>query len=311
MMHYHDFQGMNSDILLAAQGLSSRVETGFKDVREFIQSCESRFSLFSEKSELRRLNHSAGTWFHASEDLFKLISEASFYYGQTNGLYDPAIQNTLELAGLNSIGVGKPHSQGNPVKNGLSSPRVSFLDVRMDRNNQSVRFPPDLQIDLNGIIKGWMAEKAAGILTSFSDSCVVSVGGDVYAIGSSEEKKEWQIGLENPADSSQTLAILKVSSRCAIATASVFQRRGPKNGNLSSQVIDPRTGGPPKTDWLSVTVIAHHGILAEVYARTLLISGSRQTRSVASRTNQFAVIGVDENLKLWGSANSKEFLDDW
>jgi thiamine biosynthesis lipoprotein ApbE len=58
-----------------------------------------------------------------------------------------------------------------------------------------------------------------------------------------------------------------------------------------------------------VTVIAPHATTAEVYAKTLLIAGSHQAKSIIARSNQIAVIAVDANGKLWGSYNSRDFID--
>lgn len=74
-------------------------------------------------------------------------------------------------------------------------------------------------------------------------------------------------------------------------------------------MIDPRRGAPAETDWLSVTVIAPHATIAEAFAKTLLIAGSRNASAVAARREDIAFIAVDGAGKLWGSENAREFLD--
>ena len=73
-MDYYDFRAMNSDIVLAAEGV--RAAKGFELTRAFIDACETRFTRFSETSELARLNRSAGSWFPASPEMFDEIGRA-------------------------------------------------------------------------------------------------------------------------------------------------------------------------------------------------------------------------------------------
>jgi thiamine biosynthesis lipoprotein len=78
---------------------------------------------------------------------------------------------------------------------------------------------------------------------------------------------------------------------------------------MQHHLIDPRTGQPAETDWLSVTVIAPSATVAEVFAKALLIAGSRQAERIAARRSDLAFIAVDRTGQLWGSNNAKEFLD--
>ena len=48
---------------------------------------------------------------------------------------------------------------------------------------------------------------------------------------------------------------------------------------------------------------------AEVFAKALLIAGSRQADRIAAKRNDLAFIAVDHTGQLWGSAHAKEFLD--
>jgi thiamine biosynthesis lipoprotein len=310
MMRYHDFQAMNSDILLAAEGTNSRISVGFKEVHDFIDASEKRFSRFSDKSELSRINLSAGTWFHASNDLFNMLTESRNYYDQTAGLFDPSILDALEVAGYDrSMDEIRGQVIGQTAVK-ILPPKLNFHDVRFDKINQAIRLPPGMRIDLGGIAKGWIAERAASLLAFYSDACAVSAGGDLYVIGQPEGKSHWQVGLEDPNDPTRSLAILRIGSRYAVATSSIAKRKWVKGGQEQHHLIDPRTGEPAVTDWVSVTVIAPHATIAEAYAKALLIAGSYQAKPIIARSNQIAVVAVDKNSKLWGSYNSNEFLEE-
>jgi thiamine biosynthesis lipoprotein ApbE len=76
-------------------------------------------------------------------------------------------------------------------------------------------------------------------------------------------------------------------------------------------LIDPRTGEPAKTDWLSVTVIAPKITEAEAYAKALLIGGEPEGERLASKFPELAYITVDREGSLSGSQFGKEYLNDY
>jgi len=118
---------------------------------------------------------------------------------------------------------------------------------------------------------------------------------------------DWDIALEDPRDPSLMLSQLHVGSG-AVATSSVMKRSWSQGNKIRHHLIDPRTGESADTDWLSVTVISPDVIIAEVYAKAILIGGEGQVRDLLSRKPELTFIAVDPNGNLLGSPNFKEFI---
>ncbi len=305
-MDYFEFRAMNTDILLAAEGGQACLGRAFEHIRAFVRTSEARFTRFSEQSELARLNRSAGTWFHASDELYEIVHQARDLHVETGGLFDPSILDALERAGYD-------RSMDEVIAHGVTHihrtvPREvpKFGQVEFDPHKGAILLPAKMRIDLGGIAKGWIAERATELLAAFSDTCAVNAGGDLYAVGKPEGG--WEIALEDPRNPERALAILRTGPG-AVATSSVTRRRWDVGGHTMHHLIDPRRGAPAETDWLSVTVIAPHATVAEVYAKALLIAGSREAERVAAKRTEIAYIAVDAAGQLWGSANSKEYMD--
>ena len=127
----------------------------------------------------------------------------------------------------------------------------------------------------------------------------------MFVIGLPEGETSWPIGLENPLDPDQDLAVLHVHPG-AIATSSIAKRKWLQDGQIQHHLIDPRTGKPAETDWLSVTVTAPHAAEAEVFAKALLIAGSNGAHKVLFDSQKMAYIAVDKYGKLWGQNNPLE-----
>jgi FAD:protein FMN transferase len=306
-MESYEFRAMNSDVILLAQGEPENVQRGFEHARACITASEARLTRFSDESELANLNRSGGHWFHASPDLFEIVGEARSLAEQTEGLFDPSILDALERVGydrsMDAIRVSGP----GPLRPAFI-PANDFRAVELDETRSAIRLPPGMRIDLGGIAKGWIAERAALVLAGFSSACAVNAGGDMFLTGLLEDREPWQVDLEDPRDPDQVLAMLQVGPG-AVATSSITRRTWRQDGRVRHHLIDPRTGESAQTDWLSVTVIAPHATVAEVFAKVLLIVGSQGATELAARRDDIAFIAVDRNGQLWGSPQAREYLD--
>jgi FAD:protein FMN transferase len=308
MMEYREFRAMNSEIVLAAEGVKGHTETGFREAQAFIEDAEKRFTRFSSESELALLNRTAGQWFNASADLFEVVQTARTFYGQTLGLFDPSILDALLQAGYDRS-MDELRKAGAPPESRSSQPeKPDFKSIRLDEISKQIWLPQNTHLDLGGLAKGWIAERAAKRLSKYATACAVSAGGDMVLIGHPKGEAAWSIGLEDPLEPNRDLAILKVSQG-AVATSSITKRRWAQGNRMQHHLIDPRTGKPAETDWLSVTVICPQAAAAEVFAKALLIAGPDTAGRLDTGPNQIVFIAVDKHGKLWGSNHSEEYLD--
>lgn len=308
-MDYYEFRAMNTDILLAAEGDKELMAKGFEQAQEFIETSEARFTRFSDESELAKLNRQAGSWFTASYDMFDVLKLAQRFTKETHGLFNPAILGALEYAGYNRS-MDEIRENGVQLHGETEVEQVpDFMEVEFDDEDQGIFLPSGMQVDLGGIAKGWIAERAAYLLKCYTSACAVNAGGDMYLVGLPSGEEAWQISLEDPRDPDRVLEILVVKAG-AVATSSITRRSWIKGERPQHHLIDPRTGHPAQTDWLSVTVISPRAATAEVYAKALLIAGSQNYESILDHQKDLAFIAVDAQGNLWGSSNSKEYIYD-
>lgn len=294
-MQTENFRAMNSDIVLVAEGELSQVEAGLVAAQNFVDASEKRFTRFSEHSELSALNRSAGSWFQASPDLFEVVREALFYFHKTNGLFDPSILPSLKNTGyVHSMDeIRRVESVPQPARH-LQASVSTFASVELDETNSSIRLPADLQIDLGGIAKGWIAERAAHLLSQYASACAVNAGGDMFLVGYPQGQDAWEVGLEDPRNPSEDISVLLLQEG-AVATSSVVKRTW-KQGNISRHhLINPRTGEPAITSWLSVTVLAPHATTAETFAKAFLIADAEETQLLAEQNPELTVLAVDKD----------------
>jgi FAD:protein FMN transferase len=306
-MQSYEFRAMNTGILLAGEGQPEAVETGFRLAQKFIEDSEKRFTRFSNQSELARLNRSAGGWFEASPDMFEVVSLALQLYRQTGGLFDPSILEALEQAGYDRS-MDEIRLHGPTAVTVLARPKLHYFnEVRLDEPRCRIALPVEMRIDLGGIAKSWIAEKAAVLLSSWTNACAVDAGGDIFFVGLPRGETAWQVSIEDPLDDKNVLATLRVPPG-AVATSTVTKRRWKQGNREQHHLIDPRTQQPAETDWLCVTVVADHAARAEVYAKSLLIGGPQAVERLTHPAENIEFIAIDHQKKLWGSKHSPEIL---
>jgi FAD:protein FMN transferase len=118
--------------------------------------------------------------------------------------------------------------------------------------------------DLDGVVKGWAAARAARVLdeAGIHEYCL-NAGGDVVVSGSPGGGRPWSVGIRSPHDPARMLAVLAVTD-AGVATSGLYER-GP-------HIVDGRDGSIP-TALLSATVVADDLTTADVLATSVFALG--------------------------------------
>jgi thiamine biosynthesis lipoprotein len=310
-MQTHSFRAMNTQVTLAAEGNPSDIIKGFEKAQRYIEVSEKKFTRFSETSELSKLNHSAGSWFKVSKEMLFFGMLINQYVEQTRGLFDPSILPNLERIGYDcSMDRIREKDSHLPYPNEDLPTIKPFKGLKIHPSEDRIFLPTDTQIDLGGIAKGWIAEQAATILSGFSSACLVDAGGDMFMIGIPDGKNSWSIDIEDPQNPGDVITTVNIPPG-AIATSSIAKRRWTQGDQLRHHIIDPRTGEPANTDWLSVTVMAPHGDMAEVFAKAFLIAGSIEAEIIAHNLPDVSYLAIAQDGSIWGTPKSLEYIYDY
>ena len=150
-----------------------------------------------------------------------------------------------------------------------------------------VRRPPGLRFDLDGVAKGWIADRALRLVDRHPVAVVDADGDVAVRLGGGER---FRIGVADPRRSSFDLAVLDLSgpegpgeSRFGLATSGTSVHRWIRAGQVAHHLIDPRTGWPARTDIVQATVLAGTAREAEALAKTAVILGSEEAIGMLDR----------------------------
>ena len=168
-----------------------------------INSLESVLSRTREDTDIAKLNAADGAEVTLSDEGAKLLSLALDLSAATNGAYDPTVAPLTDL-----WGIGTDH-QKVPSQSEIDAALQTVGAAHVHENGDAVTLDPGSKIDLGGIAKGYAADLCADILKSADADGLLVLGGNIYAVGTNEGK-DWNIGIADPDDSTDTIAAVAV-----------------------------------------------------------------------------------------------------
>ena len=134
---------------------------------------------------------------------------------------------------------------------------------------------PGTAFDLDGVAKGWIADRALALLDKHPGA-LVDADGDI-AIRSAEGDS-WEISVADPRTPGAELAVFvlpgaRQGARYGLATSGISVHRWASPNGERHHLIDPRTGVPAATDVIQATVLAGSARAAEAWAKTAVVLG--------------------------------------
>lgn len=227
-----------------------------------LQWVERTMTRFRSDSDIGRANLGAGReGIRVTAETALVIAAALRASSASDGRFDPAVGAASELWDV--LNRHEPPADAR-VHRLAARGFWRKVDVSGSGDASRVRFDdPDLHLDLGAIAKGYGVDRATDALRARGvKHAIVTVGGDLFALGQSPEGEPWTVGIRSPHDRHRLAATLRVSDR-AVATSGDYERFFRWRGMQYHHLIDPATAAPRRTPFHSATVLANHCIDAD------------------------------------------------
>lgn len=254
---------MDTVMTFTARGgrASEALEAAVKEV----QRLDALLSAHDPSSEIGRLNAEGRA--AVSEDTAALLEAARRLTEETGGLYDCTIYPLMELWGFPTGAYRVPG--GEEIAEALRLVDGARLQVR----GGEAELAPGQRIDLGGIAKGYASARVMELYRAHGvESGMVSLGGNVQAIGEAPEGGPWRIGVQDPEGQGDYPAVIEVKD-AAVVTSGGYQRYFEEGGRRYIHIIDPRTGRPSESELASATVVSADGTLADGLSTAVYVMG--------------------------------------
>ncbi len=271
------------------------VESAFEE----LQKVDNLMSDYKMDSEISGVNRDAfKRAVKVDESTFLVLQKSVEFSRLSEGAFDITIAPLAELwksaAEVNSV--------PTEAELAVSRSKVGYEKLLLDANEMTVRFAvAGMKLDLGGIAKGYAIDRAVEAMQAGGAvGGLVDVGGDIRCFGKpAGGKKNWRIGLENPAKikgSDETLStgmdtillILKLNN-AAIATSGGYRRFVLIEGKKYSHIMDRDTGTSAQS-MASVTIISQNAINADALATAVSVMGEEKGLALIENTPQTEAI---------------------
>ena len=280
-----------------------------KQAEQAIQAVEQRFQTFHKEWHaweqggiVSKINLAIANeqTIEVSESIRDFIKKSQTLSLQSDYLFDPGIGKLIALWGFHSEQWTGPPPSEALIQHWLETrPSISDLDFKgltLSSRNSNV------QLDFGGNAKGLALDIAMQQLQRAGiENAIVNIGGDMRAIGS-KNGQSWRIGIQNPSNPKQPIAMVELADNESIVTSGTYQRFFEWQGQRFSHILDPNTGRPAKS-FASVSVIHRDATTADTAATALLIAGPKRWRAVAKKMGieSVFIIGHDGQILQTGA----------
>ncbi len=278
---------MNTYMTFTAYGEDA--QAALQEAEECIQQVEGLWSVTDEDSEIYQANHSGGQPVTVSEETAEIISFALEMAQRTGGALDPTIYPVLTAWGFTT------DSKQVPSQQQIAQLLEQVGYDRIQINGSELTVPDGMELDLGAVGKGYTADLVTEILRRHGvTSALISLGGNIQAIGSRPDGSDWRLGIRAPWESGN-LGVLTVSDAAVVTSGGYENYFDDEQGNIYWHILDPSTGYPADSGLQSVTIVGREGKMCDALSTALFVMGAQSAEQYWRENGGFEMLLVTDS----------------
>jgi len=240
---------------------------------------ENDLTVFKKGSEIKKIN-SLG-----KDKPIRIFSKL------TDGAFDITVSPIIKLWKFEG---GKPKEipSEEKIKEALES--VGWENIKLAPNRQFSFKKDSMSINLGGIAKGYIVDKAVAHLKRKGiKSAIINAGGDVYCFGKKDNEELWSIGIQHPRNKKEIIGTLTLTDK-ATATSGDYEKSFVLQGKRFSHIINPKTGYPVDNPVIQTTVVAETCTDADALATALMVMGKEKGMELVEKLPGTEAVIIEE-----------------
>jgi len=269
-----------------------------------LKKIEGMMTINAPGGDINRLNESAGngTWNTIDEKTMYVLKKAKEFSQLSGGAFDVTVGPLVKAWGINTENERIPSK--DEVDNLLKL--VDYDDILI--NGKSARLARSRQIaDLGGIAKGYAGDAVIEVYKSYGiESALVSLGGNVVALGNKPDGTQWKVGVRNPrSDEGQYIGILNVTGK-AVVSSGDYERFFERNGVRYHHILDPKTGYPADSGLIGTTIVADLSVDADALSTATFVLGLEKGLKLIESIKGVEAVFVTKDKKVYTTKGLKD-----
>lgn len=303
-----DIYAMDTYMSVTAYG--KQAGQAVSDAEAEIDRLDQLLSATRADSEIAMAN--AGNTVKLSEDTITILKRAKELNIQTNGMFDITLYPLLCEWGFPTQEYQIPSDKKlRKLKKTTGWDKVT---IHTKKKTKTLELQEGTEIDLGGIAKGYLADQLKEIMEKDGiSSALISLGSStIQLIGSKPDGSDWNVAVQDPADTTNYLGVLHVSD-CVVDTSGNYERWFEQDGRRYWHILNPKTGKPSRSGLSSVTIVGEDGMTGDALSTALFVMGLEDASEYwRSHSNDFEAIFVEDDGTISITAGLQEcFTSDY
>jgi thiamine biosynthesis lipoprotein len=281
-----DLMGTRVSVELWAEDEALGKELVTEVMREYVRF-DAAMSTYKPTSEISHVNARASEApIEIGAELFGLVERSLALSAASGGAFDITYDSVGYLYDF--------RARQRPTDSEIEArlPAVDYRHVVLDRERHTIFFKTaGVRINLGGIAKGYVVERAAALLRARGvEHALLNAGGDTRVIGD-RRGQPWIVGIRHPRVADEVVTRLPLVDE-AISTSGDYERYFEENGRRYHHILNPATGRPTE-DILTVTVIGPDGTLTDGLDTAIFVMGVEKGLALIEAYPEYETIIVD------------------
>lgn len=251
------------------------------DLAAAVAQVDQQMSTWKPDSDLSRLNAApVNVWLPQPPELLDVIAIGLAVGIASDGAFDIGLGDLVAAWGF---GAGTADAGAVRALINQSRPRADQI-VQIDRANGTLRKLAPIQLDLNGIAKGYAVDQMTRVILAHGiTSALAGLDGELRAMGPRPDGKPWTLAVERPDHSQRAPVSVLALDDAAVATSGDYRHWIDVGSCRLSHTMDRTRAAPLRDGPASVTVVAPTCVMADAWATALMVLGSRRGAVLARR----------------------------
>lgn len=256
-----------------------------------IKRIEAIFSPYIETSEIYNINHNAHSApVKVTDEVMSVLKEALRICALTDGAFDITIKPLVDLWNI------KAENPSVPSQDAIAEAKSKVDWTKVELSDGTVRLGAEgMMLDLGGAAKGYAADCAVKVIRDHGiKDAILDLGGNVYAMGSSEKGSPWRIGLQDPDGKRGEYFKAEELSDLSCVTSGSYERYFESDGRIYHHIINPKTGYCADEGLISVSVIGKSSFEADMLSTAIFVMGAEKFEKIKDNFDIVKYITVDK-----------------
>jgi FAD:protein FMN transferase len=246
-----------------------------------VSAVDRQMSTWKPESDINRLNAATtGEWLEMPEEIMEVLAAGLAIGHASGGAFDIGMGDAVTAWGFGPEAASEAAIRSARLAERHPSHEVLELDIP----NARARKHTPMRFDLNGIAKGYGADRLASAAARHGITAgLFAIDGELVGRGAQPDGSPWTVAVETPDLGQRTPHSIVELDNAAIATSGDYRHWVEVGDRRLSHTMDPRLGMPLTGAPASATVIARDCMSADAWATAMMVVGEKDGRLLAER----------------------------